>query len=54
MVGADVSRVYRWTYPKEKGGTNGRIPTKHQQKLLDAARAEGIDLAPEDFFEVSQ
>lgn len=51
MAGVDVSRVYRWTYTKEQGGTDGRIPTRHQQPLLDRARAEGIDLTPADFFE---
>ncbi len=51
MAGVDVSRVYRWTYAKEQGGTDGRIPTKHQQALLDHAREQGIDLTPADFFE---
>lgn len=30
----------------------GRIPTKHQQALLDAAAVNGIALSPSDFFEV--
>lgn len=46
-----ASRLYRWITPKAKGGTGGRIPPKHQQKLLDAAREEGIDLSPDDFFD---
>lgn len=46
----DVSRVYRWTYPRERGGTGGHIPAKQQVALLDAARARGIDLSPGDFF----
>ena len=50
MAGVHISRVHRWTYPKERGGTDGRIPSKHQQPLLDSARAQGIDLSPEDFF----
>lgn len=48
------SRLYRWTAPAAKGGTGGRVPSKHQQKLLDLARAENVDLKPEDFFEVEQ
>ncbi len=49
-LGLTVARVNRWLYPKDRGGTNGRIPAKHQQKLLDIARAKGIDLKPDDFF----
>lgn len=51
LVGVDVSRVHRWTYPPERGGTGGVIPTKQQAKLLTAARASGIDLKPDDFFD---
>lgn len=51
MVGVHVSRVHRWTYPKQRGGTDGLIPTQQQQALLDAARERGIDLTPEDFFD---
>lgn len=47
----DVSAVHRWGYPRERGGTGGRIPSRHQQQLLDHARANGIDLSPSDFFE---
>jgi hypothetical protein len=50
ILGVDVSRVYRFTYPKERGGTDGTIPTKHQQVLLDGAAARGIELRPADFF----
>lgn len=50
-LGIEVSAVHRWKYPKDRGGTGGRIPTVHQQELLDRARAEGIDLTPSDFFE---
>lgn len=51
LVGVDLSRVHRWTYPKAKGGTDGRIPSRHHQKLLDRARENGISLSPADFFE---
>lgn len=50
MVGAHVSRVHRWTYPKERGGTGGLIPSAQQAPLLAAARARGIPLEPADFF----
>jgi hypothetical protein len=50
LLDLDVSRVYRWTYPEERGGTGGFVPQKHQIKLLEAARTDGIALAPADFF----
>lgn len=50
MVGRDHTRVLRWTYPKDRGGTGGVIPSDIQQKLLDAARRRGVDLRPEHFF----
>lgn len=50
-AGVDVSRVHRWRYSKERGGTGGVIPTRHQQNLLDHARESGIDLSPADFFD---
>lgn len=51
ITGTDKSRVHRWTYSKEKGGTDGLIPSQQQQALLDGARARGIALEPADFFD---
>lgn len=39
--GVHPSQCSRWDW----------IPSKYQQAILDGARAEGIDLTPEDFFE---
>lgn len=50
LAGRSEVRIRRWEYPKEKGGTGGLIPAECQQKLLDAARAEGKDLRPAHFF----
>jgi hypothetical protein len=50
ICGVDVSRVHRWTYPPDRGGTGGIIPAKHQNTLLDAARSRGLALRPEHFF----
>lgn len=50
VTGKHVSRVYRWMYPKAKGGSDGLIPQSVAAKLLAHADAEGIDLAPADFF----
>lgn len=50
MCGVHVSRVYRWTYPIDRGGTGGIIPAKHQGKLLEEARRRDLPLKPEHFF----
>lgn len=49
-LGRSRSRVYCFTYPRARGGTDGVIPAKDQQIILRCARAAGIDLKPEDFF----
>jgi hypothetical protein len=54
MVRRDQSRVRRWTYPKDRGGTGGLIPTEVQPRLLAEARNRGIDLRPDHFFSVEQ
>ena len=42
--------VYKWVYPKNKGGSDGRIPTAALETVLKAARREGILLTPEDLW----
>lgn len=32
----------------------GRIPSKHQQAVLDRARENNVELSPADFFEAVQ
>lgn len=49
-LGLDLSTVYRFTYPRERGGTGGVIPANHQAPLLQKARDNGVDLRPDDFF----
>ncbi len=51
ILGIHTSRVYRTTYPKEKGGTGGLFPAEHQQPLLDAASDYDVELEPSDFFD---
>ena len=53
MLGVDVSRVHRWTYPKARGGTDGKIPHAHQDRLMELARAKGIKLRYADFFQAA-
>lgn len=49
-LGVDLTRVFRWTYPKAKYGSDGYIPSQYHQTLLLRAREEGKDLRPEHFF----
>ena len=49
ITGADRTRVYRWTQPKNKGGTDGVIPLRPAQKLWAYAQANGISI-PSDAF----
>ena len=50
MIERDETRVRRWGYPKERGGSEGLIPSDIQVRLLAEARRRGIDLRPEHFF----
>lgn len=49
-LGVDVSAVVRWRLPRDRTGTGGLIPAKHQAALLQHAKDAGIDLTPADFF----
>lgn len=42
--------IYRWTYPRSRGGTNGRIPSCAVDDVKAAARLEGILITPEEWF----
>lgn len=53
-LGVRLPTVYRWTYPKVRGGTGGVIPVEHQAPLIVAARVRGINLNPDDFFDLSR
>ena len=44
------SSVLRWTYPRERGGTGGLVPSKHQRPLIEAAASRGVNITPADFF----
>lgn len=50
ITGKHVSRVYRWMYPKDRGGTGGLIPQGDCALLLAHAQQNGISLTPADFF----
>lgn len=44
----NATAIYKWTYPRSKGGTDGLIPTKALNEILAAARLEGIMLTQDD------
>ena len=50
LTGKHVSRVYRWMYPVERGGTGGVIPQSVAPQLLAYAKANKIKLSAEEFF----
>ena len=54
MTGRDQTRVRRWTYSKDKGGTGGLIPSECQQLLMEQAKERGLPLRPEHFFRIDQ
>jgi len=51
VTGKHVSRVYRWMYPKERGGTGGFIPPEDAKSLLAWARDNDVILSPAEFLE---
>jgi len=40
--------IYRWCYPRNKGGTGGLVPTGSLPIVLEAARFDGIFLSVDD------
>lgn len=47
LIGLDRSAVNRWLLPKERGGTGGQVPARHQPALLQ--KVPGLE--PADFFQ---
>ena len=43
-AGVRRSTVYRWTWPKSRGGTDGHIPRWHHENILQAAHDRGLSL----------
>ena len=44
-INKDPATVYRWTYPKNKGGTGGIIPSSSVSKVHDAAQSLNISIS---------
>lgn len=49
-LGLNRTSVLRWTHPRERGGTGGLVPSKHQAPLISAAEKHGKRIRPADFF----
>ena len=47
-LGLSTKQVHCWSYPRERGGTGGIIPSKHQPKLLALAKRLRKKLHPSD------
>lgn len=47
LLNKDRTTVYRWTYPRKKGGTGG-IPRAAQSEILRLAKLMGINVTAED------
>jgi hypothetical protein len=45
----DRTRVFRWMYPVERGGTGGLVPQRVWPRLLEYAAKNRIKLEPADF-----
>ena len=45
----DISALYRWTKPKEKGGTGGLVPSSAVSSVTAAAARMKIKLTGEDW-----
>lgn len=48
LTGIDKSSVYRWKYPKDRGGTDGAIPHGNHGAIMRAAVQYGIKLTRSD------
>ncbi len=49
IVKRDRTSVFRWTYPKSKGGTDGLIPSNMHGLLYAAALERDISISAEQF-----
>jgi hypothetical protein len=50
LLNLNRTSVLRWTHPKDRGGTGGLVPSKHQADLMAKAQERGVKIQPADFF----
>lgn len=49
-VGREPPTVYRWRYPKERGGLDGNVPADLRPALIKMAKRLGKTLTHDDFY----
>lgn len=49
-IGRSPSVVYRWSYPKARGGLGGNVPADVRPDLIDLAAELGVSLGHDDFY----
>lgn len=54
LLGVNIVQTYRWTYPKDRKGTGGKIPPRHWPLLLAEAKKRGIRLDAEELIIAAQ
>jgi len=47
-LGLNPGTVSRWPKPRGCKGLAGRVPAEHQEKILEIAEREGLDIRPID------
>ena len=52
IAGRTPSSVYKWTYTKQQGGTDGIVPRAAQEKILAATKSGLVDVILRDFYVV--
>ena len=50
LTNSTRSWVYKWTYPKDRGGRGGYVPHEDAETILEAAKRGEVDVDPADFF----
>ena len=48
-IGCQPAAVYRWTYPRTRGGTDGYLPNAVKDRVKSAADLLGIEITVEDW-----
>lgn len=49
-LGVKPPTVYRWTYPRDRGGTDGQIPRRYMEPWIEKAAASGISIEMAEFY----
>ena len=50
-LGLNYSTVNKWSYPRERHGTDGNIPRRYHTVLRELAASRGTEITAEDLVE---